>query len=898
MNNEQRRRQFAVFSFFLFTFSFIILFGCENPFDPINDSAEAGYGRVAISINSTARTVFPTIVVFEKYVYEFAKVTGGTDEWEQQEPEDDLFTLEHGEWKVRVTAFAKEGDDRAAAIGTSATFTVGSTTALVSVKLAGNTAPGSEGTFSYTMTYPAGAEITAFTLVNLLNNQAAAIDLTEAMEDPEDYGGTITLSGTFESVPAGCYFLTILLKNNDTETEAGANEVVYIYSELDSVYEMNFTEDHFFALIGLEVTGKDTYLIGEELDIVVIAIYNKGERDVSSAAVITGFEPGTLGPQNITVSYGGKTKTFIVTVNPLPTYGISLSNESTPLNETSLHTFPIESDDITHPYDVTPLVVTVSNTGNQETGPLTAALNADDYFMLTEESIASIPAGAAETFTVKPISELPAGTYTATVTVSGGNGITAQSFNVSFTVFDLGSTDDLEFELIDNDGPNDNTYRVMGYEGTDAQIVIPAYYRDPLIEGPYLPVTEIGDLAADEYYGPWPFMHGDITSVIIGENVTSIGKNAFESCSDLTNIIILGSVTKIGSRAFVGTGLTDISAFVDVTEIGSEAFSDCTGLINITIPSSVTSIGWQAFTNCSNLISVTFERDDVNIGNYVFPPGNDSQSINDYLKPAYETGGAGTYTREINGYTWTKCAVVDITGMTSISEIQNAIQKELTAENDVIVTGDCTINDINYINLTLSGRTITWKANYTTEGNIILNSYGDFILASGCTISSSANGAIIDGSSFSGNIIVRGEISAIDLPGSFTIGVSSNSGIIKVDGGTINAKSYAIVVQDAVVIIKDGSEVTNTIDTDAVIRLEDDGARLAILGGYIGDISTTYAVGAFGTSEVYLAGDYVADGGIVQEGSAEGYYATAGLNVKFSGFTNLQNSAPAWMDDF
>jgi uncharacterized repeat protein (TIGR02543 family) len=49
-------------------------------------------------------------------------------------------------------------------------------------------------------------------------------------------------------------------------------------------------------------------------------------------------------------------------------------------------------------------------------------------------TISSIAAEASDTFTVGTATGLTGGSYTATVTVSGGNGIVAQSFNVSFTV--------------------------------------------------------------------------------------------------------------------------------------------------------------------------------------------------------------------------------------------------------------------------------------------------------------------------------------------------------------------------------------------------------------------------------------------------------------------------------
>ena len=87
---------------------------------------------------------------------------------------------------------------------------------------------------------------------------------------------------------------------------------------------------------------------------------------------------------------------------------------------------------------ITPHTVTVTNTGGLPTGALTVALSetgAGD-FELSAESIDSISAGGTGTFTVGPRHNLPVGTRTATVTVSGGEGagIESQSFTVTFAV--------------------------------------------------------------------------------------------------------------------------------------------------------------------------------------------------------------------------------------------------------------------------------------------------------------------------------------------------------------------------------------------------------------------------------------------------------------------------------
>ena len=97
-----------------------------------------------------------------------------------------------------------------------------------------------------------------------------------------------------------------------------------------------------------------------------------------------------------------------------------------------------------------------------------------------------------------------------------------------------------------------------------------------------------------------------LTTVTIGNSVTSIGDWAFSNCSGLTSITIPNSVTSIGGSAFSGcTGLTSVTIGNSVTSIGDFAFSGCAGLTSITIPDSVTSIGSSAFKNCTGLTSVT-----------------------------------------------------------------------------------------------------------------------------------------------------------------------------------------------------------------------------------------------------------------------------------------------------
>ena len=50
--------------------------------------------------------------------------------------------------------------------------------------------------------------------------------------------------------------------------------------------------------------------------------------------------------------------------------------------------------------------------------------------------------------------------------------------------------------------------------------------------------------------------------------------------------------------------MTSVTIGNNVTSIGSEAFRDCRRLTSVTIPESVTSIGYDAFSFCSSLTDV------------------------------------------------------------------------------------------------------------------------------------------------------------------------------------------------------------------------------------------------------------------------------------------------------
>ena len=100
-------------------------------------------------------------------------------------------------------------------------------------------------------------------------------------------------------------------------------------------------------------------------------------------------------------------------------------------------TGPVNFGEVEKGYTTAPAAktVTITNNGTAATGALTIALDGThaSSFKLSKDNISDIAAGGNATFTVQPKTGLPAGTYTATVKVSG-TGLTERSFDVQFTV--------------------------------------------------------------------------------------------------------------------------------------------------------------------------------------------------------------------------------------------------------------------------------------------------------------------------------------------------------------------------------------------------------------------------------------------------------------------------------
>ncbi len=152
-------------------------------------------------------------------------------------------------------------------------------------------------------------------------------------------------------------------------------------------------------------------------------------------------------------------------------------------------------------------------------------------------------------------------------------------------------TPDKESILKNENGFLLDSNRLMGYVGTETNIVLP---------------SSVGIIADYAFYA-----NTAITSVDTGNKVTSIGKSAFGACTGLKTLTIGTKVNKISAGAFTGCGALETlnfnaAAYAKVAAIDG-MFENCTALTTINFLDSYTSFptGEGMFRGCTALTEVT-----------------------------------------------------------------------------------------------------------------------------------------------------------------------------------------------------------------------------------------------------------------------------------------------------
>ena len=154
-----------------------------------------------------------------------------------------------------------------------------------------------------------------------------------------------------------------------------------------------------------------------------------------------------------------------------------------------------------------------------------------------------------------------------------------------------------------------NEYYISSYKGSAAEIIIPSEYRG-------YPVTNINNYAFSNCES--------VTSIVIPDSVTRVGRGAFEKCNNLESLTLpfVGEYRDgSGETHFTYVfGMYDAGNYNTVLEylpaslktvnitggttIKSQAFYCCSTIERITLPNTITSISERAFVHCDNLKSI------------------------------------------------------------------------------------------------------------------------------------------------------------------------------------------------------------------------------------------------------------------------------------------------------
>lgn len=114
------------------------------------------------------------------------------------------------------------------------------------------------------------------------------------------------------------------------------------------------------------------------------------------------------------------------------------------------------------------------------------------------------------------------------------------------------------------------------------------------------------------------FFDTKIESIVLHNNVTSIGESAFESCDNLRHVNFSKSLISIGASAFKNTAIESADLPEGLMQLGANVFQNCTSLEGIVFPSTLSEIPVQICYECTNLKNVVLKEGVTAIGASAF----------------------------------------------------------------------------------------------------------------------------------------------------------------------------------------------------------------------------------------------------------------------------------------
>lgn len=134
------------------------------------------------------------------------------------------------------------------------------------------------------------------------------------------------------------------------------------------------------------------------------------------------------------------------------------------------------------------------------------------------------------------------------------------------------------------------------------------------IEG--VPVTVIADNAFDATINS---KCAKITSVELGNHITTIGNYAFYLCKSLKELLIYYKLETIGQKAFYScTALSAVELPATMKKVGNSAFYGCKAMTSLTVNADNLEIETSAFNACSSLRTIRFMGVPPTVGSTAF----------------------------------------------------------------------------------------------------------------------------------------------------------------------------------------------------------------------------------------------------------------------------------------
>lgn len=129
-------------------------------------------------------------------------------------------------------------------------------------------------------------------------------------------------------------------------------------------------------------------------------------------------------------------------------------------------------------------------------------------------------------------------------------------------------------------------------------------------------VTTIGEEALGNFVVADGFLN--LSGVTLPNNLTTIDDEGFLASEAIKKITIPDSVTTIGHASFAGcVGLTELTIGSGITSISDNAFQQI-GVEHLTVPDNVTIIGFDGFYQNESCKTITLGRGISTIGDYAF----------------------------------------------------------------------------------------------------------------------------------------------------------------------------------------------------------------------------------------------------------------------------------------